>query len=691
MKSNNYGRNASKLIGVITSGFLLISGIFGAQSAHAGFDRVFFFINGDSTISTMSQGDELIWGSTSDSGGTINWEIWYDANANSTIDPSSDAFIASLNITDGNPLSEENPILDGFAIGPAIDLSLQPGNYIFKATDIGTNASLQKVLTMVAMLSPPNKLTGTITVPGFPAPNSVLANRVIFAETDSGDEGAFAAITDNTGFFSINIGAIGTGITFYIETDNISGFSTPTEISAVASGVVANNDFTYSAAVDSVWGFVKDDLGAVINFKGEVNVNNFTQGFNEKFTVTENGRYAIYFSAADKGSWDIEASQDYIPTYLEATRFPFSHDTIGSFQHDIILNRTDANIFVKIIENGGLPVNNYLIRGFSQTLQGTTVALSGTGANNLATLSVSSMDLTGWEVSIEQFDGEFPLPPGLIPLIGLVTNVAPGDTVTLTLKTGHLISGTITQDPGDAPIFWDDVFVSANNESGNFNVRANNDGSYSLYTDTGTYFMSPFANGYITNPAWANITVTGSMAGPSFVINSAHAVVSGTLTNVTLPLDNSFHQVIAQTGADGTNGYYVSANVDSVTGTYTMNLSDGIWTITPSNSILNASPPAPAVITIGEPPDNAKTVDFAYTSLACCVGVTGNIDCDPSSVVDIADLTKFIDHLFISLAPLCCPEEGNIDGDLGGVVDIADMTKLIDHLFITLSPTAACQ
>lgn len=75
----------------------------------------------------------------------------------------------------------------------------------------------------------------------------------------------------------------------------------------------------------------------------------------------------------------------------------------------------------------------------------------------------------------------------------------------------------------------------------------------------------------------------------------------------------------------------------------------------------------------------------------CCVGSTGNIDNDINEVTDIADLTFLIDHLFISLLPLACPEEGNIDGDNAGVVDIADLTFLIDHLFISLTLTAVCQ
>jgi len=89
---------------------------------------------------------------------------------------------------------------------------------------------------------------------------------------------------------------------------------------------------------------------------------------------------------------------------------------------------------------------------------------------------------------------------------------------------------------------------------------------------------------------------------------------------------------------------------------------------------------------------NSDGVGDACTVQICCqpFTFTGNIDCDPLEVVDIADLTVLIDHLFISLQPLCCEKAGNIDGDLGQVVDIADLTFLIDHLFISLVSTAHC-
>ncbi len=88
---------------------------------------------------------------------------------------------------------------------------------------------------------------------------------------------------------------------------------------------------------------------------------------------------------------------------------------------------------------------------------------------------------------------------------------------------------------------------------------------------------------------------------------------------------------------------------------------------------------------------NPDQIDSDYDGIGdscCCVGLTGNVDCDPGSSVDIGDVTVMINHLFISLDPLCCFQEANVD--LTGIVDMGDLTKLLDHLFISLAPLPAC-
>jgi len=88
----------------------------------------------------------------------------------------------------------------------------------------------------------------------------------------------------------------------------------------------------------------------------------------------------------------------------------------------------------------------------------------------------------------------------------------------------------------------------------------------------------------------------------------------------------------------------------------------------------------------------ASAVDFASGRLqlepSCCIGMTGNVDCDPQQAVDGIDLSELIDHLFISLDPVCCEPEANMD--LEGGIDGADLSSLIDHLFISIDPLPDC-
>jgi hypothetical protein len=77
----------------------------------------------------------------------------------------------------------------------------------------------------------------------------------------------------------------------------------------------------------------------------------------------------------------------------------------------------------------------------------------------------------------------------------------------------------------------------------------------------------------------------------------------------------------------------------------------------------------------------------------CCVGMTGNADGDPLDVVDVGDLTAWIQWLYVyPNPPPPCFEELNVDGDASGIVDIGDLTALIAYLYIPPNPLPApCQ
>lgn len=600
--------------------------IFWSTPAQAGFDHLYFSVNGDTTLSTMTQGDEFYWASNCDVGAIINWEIWYDANSNGTIDPGIDPILTSENIIDGSLASDADGTANGWGIGQSLMLSGEPGDYIFRAKDIASDSVLTKILTMVAMTSPPNQFTGQIILPGVTSPNSLLANHTVFAESDTGNEGAILGVTDNNGNYSMNVGAAGTGVEFFINVNQIPGYVAPIAISAIASGVVGGNDFTYETAVDSVWGFVKDDLGALINFEGSVYAYERMTNNSGTNSYTEGGRFVIYFSTTNKGNWALSAD-DYVysPTYLGSYDFEFSHDTLTSFQHDIVLYRADAAIYVEVTENGGLPANNYLVEASSDLLGAYNKAVSNTGSNNIVKIDISSQDNSGWRVSINEYDDSFPVPPGFI-LSSPIADVVPGDTVNLDLISGNLVSGTIHQDPEDSQINWNDVWIGAYDSFfRNFDVRAESNGVYNLYTDTGSFVINVYSDGYITDPSWISIDVTGdtSSSALDFTINETHCRVTGQLTNVSLPLDASYYSVYATTGGGGTNSYIAYGEVDSITGTYEMYLCDGTWAVNAPCCFPDTNAPTDTTIIIGEAPDTVRTLDLVY---AIVLGVDDDVN-----------------------------------------------------------------
>lgn len=59
-------------------------------------------------------------------------------------------------------------------------------------------------------------------------------------------------------------------------------------------------------------------------------------------------------------------------------------------------------------------------------------------------------------------------------------------------------------------------------------------------------------------------------------------------------------------------------------------------------------------------------------------------DVDHSHSTDIADLSRLIDFLYISFAPITPLKVADVDGDCA--VDISDLSRMIDYLYITFTP-----
>ncbi|MFZ5981718.1 MAG: hypothetical protein ACOYVF_13930, partial [Candidatus Zixiibacteriota bacterium] len=85
---------------------------------------------------------------------------------------------------------------------------------------------------------------------------------------------------------------------------------------------------------------------------------------------------------------------------------------------------------------------------------------------------------------------------------------------------------------------------------------------------------------------------------------------------------------------------------------------------------------------------DANLLTLKKTFTGCCIGTTGDANCSGGDP-DISDITRLIDYLYLSHAPLCCLEEADANGS-GGEPDISDITKLIDNLYLSHSALPAC-
>jgi hypothetical protein len=86
--------------------------------------------------------------------------------------------------------------------------------------------------------------------------------------------------------------------------------------------------------------------------------------------------------------------------------------------------------------------------------------------------------------------------------------------------------------------------------------------------------------------------------------------------------------------------------------------------------------------------------DTEQCQSGCCGqftgGITGNANCSTDGKLTLSDISRLIDEVYISKAPLCCPATGNTNGSADCKHTLSDITKLIDAVYISKTPPAAC-
>ena len=75
----------------------------------------------------------------------------------------------------------------------------------------------------------------------------------------------------------------------------------------------------------------------------------------------------------------------------------------------------------------------------------------------------------------------------------------------------------------------------------------------------------------------------------------------------------------------------------------------------------------------------------------CCIFLRGNVDSDPSDLVDISDLVFLVDFMFSGGTTPLCLGEANVDGDVGDIIDISDLVYLVEFMFNSGPAPSDCE
>jgi hypothetical protein len=223
-------------------------------------------INNATSNFSMTSGDTIKWEFDCPAGAAVNCEIWYDVNANGTIDPGTDVFYIAFTQIDGVASGQNGPgDLDGIANGHVIfyqPVGIAPGKYIFKFSNGGS--SITETGTVQPLASPAHTISGHVTPP--PGKSAQYIDVQIDRNGDNRPN-SWDAFTDVSGNFQIAMSADTAGNPWYIQVQNnqyAPAILTPQDTSITIIGNPSGINLVFQAAAAQVAGYLKDDSGTPI-------------------------------------------------------------------------------------------------------------------------------------------------------------------------------------------------------------------------------------------------------------------------------------------------------------------------------------------------------------------------------------------------------------------------------------------
>ncbi|HEY6952371.1 MAG TPA: carboxypeptidase-like regulatory domain-containing protein, partial [Bacteroidota bacterium] len=259
-------------------------------------------VNGSSTTFTMTSGDSVWWSyHVSPVGATAQVQIWYDVNANGTIEPGTDLLWQAFSQTDGDTSGGNGPpdydrTANGVTTLNKIPIGLAPGKYVMLFSQGAANLTVTG--TVNALASPAHTLSGTVTVPVGKSAANIFVGVESSAKKDNGP--GWWALTNGSGNYQIAMGADTSGGPWRVHlgvNPYPPGIVTPPYQFLYIVGNPSGLNISIVAAAAQIVGTVKDDLGAVIP-GADVAASNMYVGQANSVQANASGFYQIGLTSA---------------------------------------------------------------------------------------------------------------------------------------------------------------------------------------------------------------------------------------------------------------------------------------------------------------------------------------------------------------------------------------------------------
>ena len=318
-------------------------------------------VNGVATGFLMTSGDEIRWEYDLPVGDSASLEIWYDVNANGTIEPATDFTYVWFVQVDGQVSGTKGPAdMDSTANGHitfhGMRVGIAPGGYVIRVRCHGVGESAAG--TVAPLPVPAHLLYGHVT----PPPGKSAQYTVVEAyRSDEYAPSFWDAITDANGDFAIAMDSDTAGNPWLVEVSrnpHPPSIDQPDYRELTITGNHIGLDFSLVPAAAQVAGTVTNEFMTPLQASG-VQLINPPTGFVREGSTDANGFYQVGVLAGELGAglWIMQTTQPDTVT----TDFMMGQSTIpiilagDSIVRHLVVYRTDATIHGVVLIDGSPP------------------------------------------------------------------------------------------------------------------------------------------------------------------------------------------------------------------------------------------------------------------------------------------------------------------------------------------------